>query len=348
LTPTVTNTFTPTLTATRTNTYTQTMTPTRSPTPTNTPAGPPTGFRLNTLAIKDPPIFADAFGSGLCLNLTSIVNNLIAGAIQSDAPDHCCTDLSATDCEAPERSCASDGECSVAPWNTCAGDGNLDLNIVVVFRPLNQTAGASGDVELNFAECVPPMASTSCVGATAQTADFTNISSGTCLAPYAGTVSSGTGQTVLQPTTPCFLTEQLNLTFDLAGLPIPLSGVRASATYQGVPATGLSNGTNTGLLRGFMSETTANSVILPPDIQAPFGGQPLSTFLRGSAANDAHCPSITADDRDRACAPGQTNQGDPCTTDANCVPGGVGSCELGWYFYLNFGAPNVPFSDPAP
>jgi hypothetical protein len=101
------------------------------------------------------------------------------------------------------------------------------------------------------------------------------------------------------------------ITIDLGGIPITLRDAQIAATYVGTPA---SNTTN-GLLRGFISETEANATILPSSLPL-VGGQRLSSLLPGGMGNCS-----TRDDRD-------TNAG-----------------VRGWWFYLNFTAPLVPWLD---
>jgi hypothetical protein len=280
------------------------------------------------LSIKDPPLYYDI---GACLNITSFVNPFIASAIINDEIFQCCTDASATNCEEPQRSCAVITDCTQAPYNTCAGDGIMDLSIVAVFRPLAQ-AQAGGNFELNFADCTAPLVSTSCTGGdTVQPATYSNVNSGTCLTPVPGTTTSGQGTTVLTPSAPCFVSDELSITFDFSGIQIPLSAVRGAATYEGgTPATALSAATDNGLLYGFLLESVADQILLPELAGFVPEGTPLSQMLPGGTGN---CKTATP-------------RG-PCTT--GCLdtrdngPGG-----LGWYFYINFGAPKVPFSDPAP
>ena len=88
--------------------------------------------------------------------------------------------------------------------------------------------------------------------------------------------------------------------------------LRIVDTYVGSPATGLVN----GLIRGFVSETDADAIILPDTIDF-VGGLPLSAVLPGGTGN--------------------CNGGD----DRDVGPGG----ESGWYFYLNFTADPVPWTD---
>lgn len=355
-TPTVTNTFTRTATPTITPTNTPTITNTSTLTPTRTPTSPgiPSGYRANGgalgLRISDPPIIVNLSNptpSNVgCSNNTALVNALLTQAVIGDAV------LGGTP------------------------DGLLDLSVVVVFRPINQT-GAGGIMELNFAECAAPNPPASCVGATAQTAAYTNLTATPCLGIHAGTLAPETVALVKTPSGSCFLTDSLTLSLELAGIQIPLTGVRGAAQYLGGnPATGLSTTNGDGLLRGFLDEQTAESIILP-ELPAPatgISGQRLSTLFRGGLGNcgrkcvppgptptpgvptycqtDSECASpstcVGTDDRDRACAMDQTNGGTPCVNDSSCIPGGVGSCRPGWFFYLNFSASPVPFTDPVP
>ena len=69
-------------------------------------------------------------------------------------------------------------------------------------------------------------------------------------------------------------------------------------------------------MRGFISETDANNTILPASFPL-VGGRPLSSLLPGGTGN---CASY--DDRD--------------------LQGGV----FGWWFYLNFPAAAVAYTNP--
>jgi hypothetical protein len=192
------------------------------------------------------------------------------------------------------------------------------------------------------------------------------------------------------PSGSCFVTNPLNLTFDLGPIPVPLTGVRAAAQYiGGPPATALGTQvlqTGNGLLRGFLTEAAAEAIFLPNDLPLPgLNGVPLAKLFRGGEGNctrkcvppatytpvpagsptptpifcqtTAGCPAgescnfVVAgavDDGDKACATGQTNAGVPCTNDGDCIPGGAGTCQSGWFFYMNFRADFVPFTDPSP
>lgn len=286
---------TPTNTGTVTNTPTITPTggaPTVTATITNTPAGPPTAFRGGTISILDPHTWIST-SPGACSDGTSLVNALITQAVNQDQDD--------------------------------PPDGYLDLSVLLVFRPLQQAMPA-GTVDLQFgADCTAPAAGTSCTpgDATIQPVSYTNQSSGTCLGPLAGT-TGGYAPAVPSSNAPCFGSAEINITFDISGIEIPLQGGRFGATYVGNPATSLSS----GLIRGFLSETAAENVILPADLPPPFGGAQLSTMLPGGTGN---CKTVPP-------------RG-PCTTlcrdDRDTGPGG----EVGWYFYLGYTGPKVTYSD---
>jgi len=101
----------------------------------------------------------------------------------------------------------------------------------------------------------------------------------------------------------------------LAGVTITLEDARVAATYTGNPATGLT----TGFVRGFISETEAQSITLPATLPL-VGGQTLSAILPGGMGN------------------GCANRGD----DRDTGPDGT---TRGWYFYINFTAPRTPYMD---
>jgi cysteine-rich repeat protein len=197
--------------------------------------------------------------------------------------------------------------------NDMPPDGKLDLSPTIVFRPLTQTNAATTALDFYFADCTSPMATTSCAPGTTAPASVTATvaSAGTCLAPFTGTTHPYT-PAITKPTGPCFASSATTITLTLAGIPITLHDARIAATYSGSPATNVVN----GLLEGFISETDANATILPSSLPL-VGGQPLSSILAGGTGS---CQSSS--DKD--------------------VDNGV----TGWWFYLNFTAPKVPWTDP--
>jgi cysteine-rich repeat protein len=243
----------------------------------------PTAFRVSVLTIVDPHLYVSIGGS--CADITSYVNNtLIKNAIEMDQDD--------------------------------PADGYLDLTILSVFEPLAQTA-ATSPMDVVFGDCVVPFASTSCTSsATSQRTDSTanNQAAGECLGLLPNTRNPAYA-TPATPDGPCFVSDQESLDIQLGDLTVPLEEGYTSGTYVGNPATSLAD----GLIRGFISQTTAEATILPADLPL-VGGQPLSAILSGTAA----CTSgtIPADDRDTG-------------------PGGV----TGWYFYVNSTSVKVPYAE---
>jgi len=296
-TPTATTSDTPTITPTATQTDTPTITPTatQTGTPTNTPTITPTGgpsfFRVDSLALRDPHILAQV---GSCVDVT-----------ETDGPLGALFSING----------------SIADAITMDGDmdGLLDFSTLYGFRPLNQPPSAGADSELRTADCTTPLGGETCSPDANQpvAATYTNANVGVCLQPLAGTTGPGNIGNYMPPVSsapaPCFSQPPTTATFTLAGIEIPLVAVRLAATYVGNPASSLSN----GLIVGFLAESTADTILLPPTVPL-FGNQPLSVVLPGGTGNCA-----LHDDRDVG-------------------PGGA----LGWYFYLNFSAHRVTWTGP--
>jgi len=248
----------------------------------------PTMFRMNDLDLRDPHVFINLLG---CRDVTDtpIAGFSVNGALQTNVQ---------TDGSAPP-------------------DGLLDLSIAAVFRPLAQTAATSA-LEIQFPPCTSPLASTTCrrnpPTAPAITATATNLPAGQCLGLIAGT-THGYSPAVTTPSGPCFVSNPVTVTIDLAGIPVVLRDTRIAATYVGSPAANLVN----GLLVGFISEADANTTMLPATLPL-IGGQPLSQQLPGGdppGANNTNCAAFSDVD----------------------INNGV----RGWWFYLNFTAPRVTY-----
>lgn len=244
-----------------------------------TVGGTPTAFRLTSFEIRDPHLFTQFL---VCVDSTNSVNGLLSGSIDSDA------DM----------------------------DGLVDQSFLLIFRPVDP-AGPGGPADfLQYAACTTPVATTTCddaPGTVTVPLAVANSSIGTCLAPVAGT-TSGYSPQITTPTAPCFSTAATLIGFDLAGVVIPLQSARIGGTYIGSPVTSIEN----GLGYGFLSEATADQIILPPTL-ALVGGLPLSTLLPGGTGN---CSAT--DDRDL----------------------GPGGSTLGWWIYFNFTAVQVPYIGP--
>lgn len=184
-------------------------------------------------------------------------------------------------------------------------DGLLDFAVVPVFRPMNQADGVSTPLDIVFADCTAPFDGTSC----SRPADGQVVStmaqngSDTCMTPDAGT-TGGYDPPIALPAAPCFASGEASFSVQLGELSIPMENARIAATYQGDPGTGLAN----GLVKGFVSEASADTIILPENLVL-VGGEPLSSLLKDE--------------------------------DKDTGPGGAS----GWWFYLNFTAETVAYTD---
>jgi len=257
-----------------------------------TVAIPPTAFRFTDVDLRDPHVFVSIFG---CRDLTDTafggfsVNGKIHDSLTTDGTDD--------------------------------PDAFLDLSPVLLFKPLAQGQSTNA-VEFHFADCTVPAEGTTChPGANPPSAlTATNQPSGTCLDILPGTVSSAMYTPVITvPMGVCFATNTQTVTFHLGAIPVTLTDATIGAVYVGNPATGLVN----GLLRGFVSETSANETILPDSLPI-VNGKPLSALLPGGdrppvGGNDKNCAAHS--DKD-------TNNG-----------------VSGWWFYLNFVASPVTWTN---
>lgn len=240
----------------------------------------PTAFRFSDLDLRDPHVHVQVIG---CNDLTD--NTLLGFAVNSELQTAIQTDDDA--------------------------DGLLDISPTLVFRPFS-TTDATMPVEVHFADCTAPLASTACTASTTPPvmATATNMPAGQCLSFLPGTVRPYT-PAVTSTSAPCFVTSPVTVTITLSGIPITLQSAQIAARYVGNPVTTMAN----GLLRGFITEADANATIIPPSFPL-VGGEPLSSLLAGGAGA---CPSFS--DKD--------------------VHNGV----MGWWFYLNFPATRVNWTD---
>lgn len=237
-------------------------------------------FRFGDLDLRDPHVFVDLFG---CRDVTDTalggfsVNGALQTRIQTD------TDA----------------------------DGLLDLSYVVEFLPLD-IAQPTNLIDFGLANCTAPLATTACteVVVSALAGDATLATNATCSAPLPGTTRPYM-PAIASATAPCFVSPVGSVSLDLGGIPVTLQQATLAASFVGTPPASLAN----GLLRGFISETDANAIILPANLPV-IGGRPLSALLPGGTGN---CAAFS--DKD--------------------VLDGV----TGWWFYLNFPATRVPRTD---
>ena len=247
--------------------------------------GLPTVFRVNWIALRDPHMFIRPLFT--CYDCT---DNAVLGnpSVNTQMNTNITTDEDA--------------------------DGLLDLSLVLVFRPLDQTALYTGPADAGEAACSAPMASTVCdvdpVNPLRSTT-IANLGSGTCLAPYAGTVRPFTPAVTDAVAPPvCFTTDLTDIVLIISGTPVVLGHAQFAANYGGDPATQLIG----GLIRGFMSEAQAQATQV--DLGA-LGTRPLSDLLQPDACG-------TGDDRDYD----------------------LDGTTRGWWFYLNFTAVQVTWVGP--
>ena len=230
-------------------------------------------FRLSDLDLRDPHVFVDAFG---CRDVTDTVfagfsfNGELQAEIQGDAD----------------------------------GDGRLDASFVLEFMPLDQSQ-ATNFVAAGTADCSPPAGSATCgpILTPLAAGNAALQGAGQCLDTLAGTLRPY-APAVTPTTAPCFATPPAPATFSLTGIPVALQDTQFAATFVGTPATQLNN----GLIRGFLSQATANNTLLPATYPI-VGGQPLSSILPGGTNNCAAHSDLDLN---------------------NGVPG--------WWFYFNFTA----------
>ena len=249
----------------------------------------PTALRINPLEVRDPHIFSDAL---FCSDITGLANALL--------------DQSLTQDKGPPT------------------DGSLDINILPVFSPLAPDQATTGFALDLGATCTTPMANTACTSTGAQLTPSvaTNLTTGTCLTPLAGTTFSGYTPAISTSTAPCFSSAPVDtIDVSLGTVTIHMTNAQIGGTYGGSP-TALSN----GLLRGFVSIDQARTTLFPAALPL-VGGKTLAQLLSGG---DTFCTR-----------PGGGN-------DLDTGPDGV---TKGWYFYINYTAvqvPYTPYTPPAP
>jgi cysteine-rich repeat protein len=195
----------------------------------------PRAFRTTTLTIQEPHFYR-------IIDITSNVNTELRNALTMDG-------------DTP-------------------ADMIVDLSPVIYFNPLDQGAMTT-PMSVDFADCSMPLSSTRCMGsgmATAATA--TNLATGTCLRPIAGTFPGGRG--INSPAGPCFSSNAVAaLTINLGGTVINLRNAQVGGQYVGAPATRLA----TGLIMGFLTEADAMMTRLPADLPL-VGGMTVASLLR--------------------------------------------------------------------
>jgi hypothetical protein len=192
-------------------------------------------------------------------------------------------------------------------------DGMLELSPLQIFRPLDQAA-PSGAMDILFGECTDPEATTMCAPPAMPMPIMTTATNMAmaCLGTLPGT-TSGYMPGITLPAGPCYVSDAETLSFDLGGVPITLTDARIAGTYSGSPATRIIN----GLIRGFLSQADAETAMVDLGI---LGMRSVASLLPGGMGS---CRPEYMD------GSGMDNNG---TTN-------------GWYFYLNFTARVVPYTE---
>jgi cysteine-rich repeat protein len=245
----------------------------------------PSAFRFADLDLRDPHVFVDFLG---CRDVTD--NALLGFSVNGEL----------------QTNIQTDGD----------SDGELDLSPTLLFRPLTQTNAATTPLQLYFADCTAPMASTMCSPGSQPPISVTATTDDDDVPLAASPARFGRTRRRSRIRRCRASTGATTVTFDLREFRSRTSA-RIAATYSGTPATQLLN----GLLTGFISEADANTTIIPASFPL-VGGKPLSLLLPGGdpPGPDQNCSSVS--DKD-------TNNG-----------------VVGWWFYLNFRATRVPWTEP--
>jgi hypothetical protein len=188
-------------------------------------------------------------------------------------------------------------------------DGELDTNVLLVFKPLN--INGSGTLEIQYdSVCTAPLSTTVCDSSSARiyTTVYSTDETGTCLSTLGGTVRPYS-PAVTPSTAPCFVSGTFNLPMTFSGVALNFKNVTVAGTFGGNPTSSITH----GLIRAFLSKTDAEAAQIPSNVLV-LGGKSLSSFLPGGSGN---CSSHS---------------------DVDTLNG-----ESGWWFYLNFTAGKVVF-----
>jgi cysteine-rich repeat protein len=255
-------------------------------------------FRIADLYIRDPHFFA-----------------LIADVL--------CTDIT----DMPLDQCGVNCQLNDSISMDADGDGYLDLNIMAVFRPLIQDVPMTR-ADFLVGECTVAKDCAPQFGGAVDTRDMFNTPAGgpNCLDPVAAHLHAPPyDPPVLSTPAHCVVSADAPLTLSFAGITLVFATAEIAATYNADPATNLM----TGLIKGFITEADADSLVLP--ISLPFvGGKPLSQILVGGTMN-CRC--------DHGIIPGG------CQSDGPPLEVGPDGTTPGWWFYMNFTAEAVNWDE---
>jgi hypothetical protein len=230
--------------------------PTTGEESTGEPPGQVQAFRFTEMNVRDPHFFPDTLLG--CVDVTDDaplgmpgINDQFNDAINGDDP--------------------------------AMPDGNLDLNLMLLFRPLDQADG--GDVEFANGTCtVPPIECDIQAGTNPFATSYMVMQAGTCFEPDPTHLSTENYQPEPGTTTgPCFVGGPTDVEIVTASFTLPLGQALIAAQFADDPANDLVQGT----LRGFLSTADAESIILPDDIQMQTGAMTIAELLPGGNNNCA-------------------------------------------------------------
>src|SRR5689334_9201051 len=178
-------------------------TTTDDPTMTTDPdstTGPQPGetaaFRFNSISVRDPHFFAPLIGSDVT---EQNVNIPLTAALTTDGEDG----------DPPP-------------------DGFLDLGLVLIFRPLDESDGGGADFDFANAQCTAPVDTTTCdlfPKTTLYSTTYTNNTAGPCLEPNPDELSDYPAQPGPPEATPgpCFQTAPAAVVLQTQSFSLPLA-----------------------------------------------------------------------------------------------------------------------------
>ncbi len=204
------------------------------------PEGEPTAFRMTSMFIREPHVFAEAA-------LLKIP----------------CTDITDTGIEAPIAIPSINDAFNTSLNSDDDTDGLLDLGVVIVFYDHDQSDVGAGETQFGSAACTAPIETTSCSFegvANPTTTEYASAAKGICLEPNPDHLSTaGYDPLPNSAAGPCFSAGPATLTIDTGVVQMVLDDAQVGATYAGDPADGLIAGTITG----FMPTAAAEGAMLP-------------------------------------------------------------------------------------
>lgn len=226
----------------------------------------PKTFRFSDLDLRDPHVFVEVnVGVVVCLDFTDDPLPVVDLAFNTSLEDQINGDAD--------------------------GDGFLDLSSLLLFRPL-ETLGIAERVDFDSGLCLDPVATTVCAADPMQGPVMGSYDGSSapvaCLQTVSGTTSAYVPAVDL-PAGPCFVTVAQTAAFPLGDIEVTLHDLQIAATFVGTSFVG---DLDSGLIRGFLSESDADNTLLPADLPV-VGGMPLSVLLPGGTGSCA-----AADDRD--------------------------------------------------